>query len=161
MECTKMQNEEKNALAFICQSYETKAMLQEQLRKCFPVQLLTEITVCLAGEDEIPENAKPFTVLSESETETRLKAKAEEVTEITRLSAVILSSVHQLNQRNEIASRNRLYWYLRDNGCQISEYRLRTLIPQLTEQGLLSSRHGKYGLSLTDKGLMILERQGR
>lgn len=156
-----MQKEEKRGLAFICQSRETKAALQEQLRRCLPLEALATVTVCLAGEDEIPEDALPFTALSHEETENRLKAKTEELVESNRLSAILLSAIHELNQRNEIASRNRLYWFLRDNGCQISEYRLRTLIPQLTEQGLVSSRHGKYGLSLTDKGLMVLTRQGR
>lgn len=156
-----MQKEEKTALAFVCQSKETKTALQEQLRRCLPLEALTSVTVCLAGEDEIPEDAQPFTALSPDETESRLRAKAVEVTEITRLSAILLAAIHDLNQRSEIASRNRLYWYLKDHGCQISEYRLRTLIPQLTEQGLVSSRHGKYGLSLTDKGLMVLTGQGR
>lgn len=156
-----IQKEEKQGLAFICQSRETKTALQDQLRGCLPLETLSAITVCLAGEDEIPEDAIPFTVFSREETETRLKAKVEEKTKITRLTAALLAAIHDLNQRNEIASRNRLYWYLKDNGCQISEYRLRTLIPQLTEQGLVSSRHGKYGLSLTDKGLMVLTGQGR
>lgn len=156
-----MQKEDKRGLAFICQSQETKTALQEQLRKSLPLEALTAVTVCLAGEDEIPEDAQPFTALSRAETETRLKAKADGLVELNRISAILLSAIHELNQRNEIASRNRLYWYLRDNGCQISEYRLRTLIPQLTEQGLVSSRHGKYGLSLTDKGLMVLTGQGR
>lgn len=156
-----IQKEEKQGLAFVCQSRETKIALQNQLRSCLPLETLSAVTVCLAGEDEIPQSAVPFTVFSPEETETRLKAKAEEITRITRLTAALLSAIHDLNQRNEIASRNRLYWYLKDNGCQISEYRLRTLIPQLTEQGLISSRHGKYGLSLTDKGLMVLTGQGR
>ena len=156
-----LQKEEKKGLAFVCQSRETKTALQNQLRRCLPLETLSAITVCLAGDDEIPEDAMPFTIFSPEETETRLKAKVEEKTKITRLTAALLSAIHDLNQRNEIASRNRLYWYLKDNGCQISEYRLRTLIPQLTEQGLVSSRHGKYGLSLTDKGLMVLTGQGR
>lgn len=156
-----IQKEEKRGLAFVCQSRETKIALQNQLRSCLPLETLSAVTVCLAGEDEIPQSAVPFTVFSPEETETRLKAKAEEITRITRLTEALLSAIHDLNQRNEIASRNRLYWYLKDNGCQISEYRLRTLIPQLTEQGLISSRHGKYGLSLTDKGLMVLTGQGR
>lgn len=156
-----MEKEEKNGLVFICQSRETKATLKEQLHRCLQPDTLASVTVCLAGEDEIPDDALSFTVLSHDETENRLKAKAEERIEINRISSALLSAIHELNQRNEIASRNRIYWYLRDNGCQISEYRLRTLIPRLTEQGLISSRHGKYGLSLTDRGLMVLTRQGR
>ena len=33
-----MQKEEKRGLAFICQSRETKAALQEQLRRCLPLE---------------------------------------------------------------------------------------------------------------------------
>ena len=87
----------------------------------------------------------------------RKKAEKEAAPETDEVTLSILSAIHQLNERGEIAGRSRIYWYLKDHGSSISEYRIRKMIPQMAIQGLLSSGHGKYGLSLTDKGVMILE----
>ncbi len=73
------------------------------------------------------------------------------------ISLNILAAIHEINQRSEIAGRNRIYWFLRDNGIDLSEYKIRKRLAELSEAGLVSSTHGKYGLSLTDKGIMILE----
>lgn len=75
------------------------------------------------------------------------------------VSLVILAAIREINQRSEIAGRNRIYWFLHDNGYEYSEYKIRKCISALSEQGLVSATHGKYGLALTDKGLMILETQ--
>lgn len=75
------------------------------------------------------------------------------------ISLAVLSAIRAINQRSEIAGRNRIYWYLRDNGCEFSEYKIRKTIGRLADEALVSATHGKYGLSLTDKGLMILEMQ--
>ena len=79
--------------------------------------------------------------------------------EIDELSLAILAAVREINQRNEIAGRNRIYWYLHDLGYEFSEYKIRKYIVRLSKDALISATHGKYGLSLTDKGLMILEMQ--
>lgn len=75
------------------------------------------------------------------------------------ISLTILAAIHEINQRNEIAGRNRIYWFLKDNGIDLSEYKIRKRLTELSDAGLVSSTHGKYGLSLTDKGIMILENQ--
>lgn len=72
------------------------------------------------------------------------------------ISMLILSAIHDINQRSQIAGRNRIYWFLREGGREVSEYKIRKHISALSAQGLISATHGKYGLSLTDKGLMIL-----
>jgi len=71
----------------------------------------------------------------------------------------ILAAVRDINQCNEIAGRNRIYWYLREQGYEFSEYRIRKSIKRLSDEALISATHGRYGLSLTDRGLMILEMQ--
>ena len=69
----------------------------------------------------------------------------------------VIPSRQRISQRSEIAGRNRIYWFLHDAGYGISEYKIRKHISMLAEQELISATHGKYGMSLTDKGLMILE----
>lgn len=71
----------------------------------------------------------------------------------------ILDAIREINQRGQIAGRSRIYWYLRDNGCDFSEYKIRKSIARLSDEALISATHGRYGLSLTDRGLMILEMQ--
>lgn len=116
---------------------------------------LIKFAIAVSERDVIIKSDLPYDELRQ--TKRRRKTERGIPSETDETTLAILSAVHQLNERNEIASRNRIYWYLKDSGSQISEYRIRKTIPKMAIQGLLSSGHGKYGLALTDKGIMILE----
>ena len=116
---------------------------------------LIKFAVAVSERDVIIKSDLPYEELRQADK--RKKSEKELPPETDEITLSILSAIHQLNERDEIAGRNRIYWYLKDNGYQISEYKIRKTIPQMAIQGLVSSGHGKYGLSLTDKGIMILE----
>ncbi|MEE0742406.1 MAG: sigma 54-interacting transcriptional regulator [Emergencia sp.] len=85
------------------------------------------------------------------------KRRREPSRDTDQTSLLILEAIRRINQRGEIAGRNRIFWYLRDSGFEISEYKIRKAITMLSDQGLVSASHGKYGLSLTNKGVLVFE----
>lgn len=97
----------------------------------------------------------PYDILNTS----RPKAVRTSLLQTDKSFLIILSAIHEINSKDGIAGRSRIYWYLKDNGHEISEYKIRKTVPQLIRQGLVAAKQGKYGLSLTDKGIMVLETQ--
>lgn len=90
---------------------------------------------------------------ADSSAQTLLSRKASiAAMEIDQMSLAVLLAIHEINQMRQIAGRNRIYWYLKENGYAFSEYKIRQCIAALTTQGLVISPPGRYGLSLTDKG---------
>ena len=118
-------------------------------------ELFTTIkfTLAVCESDTITPEDFPYDNAASAESGLHFAA-AEKTDDISNL---ILSAIREINQRSEIAGRNRIYWFLHDAGYGISEYKIRKHISMLAEQELISATHGKYGMSLTDKGLMILE----
>ena len=112
-----------------------------------------KFTLAVCESDTITPEDFPYDSASTAESGFHF-ASAEKTDDISKL---ILSAIREINQRSEIAGRSRIYWFLHDAGYGISEYKIRKSISMLAEQGLISATHGKYGMSLTDKGLMILE----
>ena len=142
-----------------CSNKEISTQTMDALMRCDwqgnVRELLNTMKLALAISEKntvMPEDL-PFDVAAVKNRNTHFSAAAN-ADDISRL---ILSAIHEINQRSEIAGRNRIYWFLHDAGYGISEYKIRKYISMLTEQALISAAHGKYGISLTDKGLMILE----
>ncbi|MGN0658216.1 MAG: winged-helix domain-containing protein [Emergencia sp.] len=143
-------------LIFLCRSADARDLLEDRLQALLPGYEQRGIKVCLAGNLPRCGSAAVFSVdIPAAENETQDSPGFASDPEVM----TILAAVHAISKSSQIASRNRIYWYLRDSGYQISEYRIRQLIPEMTRQGLISSRHGKYGLALTDKGILVLENE--
>lgn len=85
------------------------------------------------------------------------KAEVPLVTLNSETSILILRAVSALNLRNEIAGRNRICEWLLEKGIHVSEYKIRKGIADLTKEGLLKKDKGKYGLTISEEGLSLLE----
>lgn len=69
------------------------------------------------------------------------------------VSLQILKAIEEINQKEEIAGRNRISLLLMEKGFDVSEYRIRKVIAGLTAKNLIEATDGKYGLVITQNGL--------